>query len=85
MDERQSPESLALVIASVIVVGALVTLGSNAIEEKAEEVPSEPPPLDSPEGSGFSLRRRFHGGRLHAVGIEPHPNEGAAGSDGLGR
>lgn len=49
MDERQSPESLALVIASVIVVGALVTLGSNAIEEKAEEVPSEPPPLDSPE------------------------------------
>ena len=48
-DERQSPEPPAPVIASVIVVGALVTLGSNAIEEKVEEVSSEPPLLDSPE------------------------------------
>ena len=47
-DERRSPEPLAPGIASAIVVGALVTLGSNAIEEKVEEVPSEPPPLDSP-------------------------------------
>ena len=37
------------VISPVIVVGALVTLGSNAIEEKVEEVSSEPPLLDSPE------------------------------------
>ena len=37
-DERQSPEPLALVIASVIVIGTLVTLGSNAISAKADGV-----------------------------------------------
>lgn len=40
-DERQSPEPLALVIASVIVVGALVILGSNAIVAKPDGIPSE--------------------------------------------
>ena len=49
-DERQSPEPLALVIASVIVIGALITLGSNTITVNANGSPPEAPTLDSQEG-----------------------------------
>ena len=48
-DERQSPEPLALAIALAVVMGALVTLGSNAIATKGERVPSEAT-LDSQDG-----------------------------------
>ena len=46
-DERQSPEPLALVIALVIVIGAMVTLGSNANEARTDGATSEAESLDS--------------------------------------